>query len=409
VPKGLLRWLWLFAMPLAAPTFAQIESVLDSEPEEGLTTTLFSDFTYDSNIFRFANSQQAEATLGESEMADSILHMGAGLEYRRPVSKQLFSAKVEAVRNEYNHFDFLSYTGGNASVAWDWLFGQRWDGKLEATYERKIQDFAESRLTGLDVRDDVGLRAGGNYSFNRSWRIRVAGVYKEQNHSDSDREALDRSLTRAIAELRYTASTRSFIGLRSMVTTADFPNQQTLGNAAVDNSFQEMIHSLTVDWKLSALSALVGEFGHTNREYDSFSERDFSGATWHLDFNWQPRAQYDVTFSLWRDLEAYSDAITSYVVESGASVEGVWRMTSKIALSAEIASLTREFDGDPSLAVSSEPTREDDVISYGVSADYALRDSVIINLGFQFEERDSNTDTWDFDYYNIVLGIKASL
>ncbi len=376
----------------------------------GLTPFVESDLSLVSNLFRLPGREQAQQTYGDSALSDAILRVGAGFEYGQAVAHQGVSARVAVYRNDYDRFDFLSHTSGTATGTWQWVAGERWDGHLRFDYERRIQGFTESRSSALDERDIYGLRAMAGYSLSRSWRLRLALAQKEQEHGLAERQQLNRTLSQAIAELRFTSPKRSFVGLRTAWSSADFPNPETLGSVVIDSSYQELDTGLTVDWRPSRMSALRGRVGVTKREYDSFSDRDFSGVTWSGDYTWKPRKRYRVKASFWRDLDAYSDAVTSYVVESGFGLEGEWQATSKTTLRLDAASRQRDYDGDPTVVAGADgPTRSDDVLTYGVHGELAFTPKVTFTLGYEYEERESNLNRWDFDCYTIVLGIKASL
>lgn len=366
-----------------------------------------SDLIYESNVFRLSDEDQAERILGTSEMSDRLLRLGGGLEVKKAISRQMLTGSLGIFRHQYDTFDFLNHTSGNASLGWDWLAGERMIGLLEYRYERRVQDFTESKLTELDERDDHSLRANMTYLFTRAWRLKLAALMKEQEHGLAEREHLNRTLNRGVAELRYFTPKRSFAGFRLALSDADFPNRESVDGGAVDNSYQESDIGLIFDWKLSSASIISGGVGQTEREYEEFGERDFSGATWRGAYEWRPKTRYRIKASLWRELEAYTDAVSSHVVESGFGVEASWSVTPVSTLSFNFASLERSFEGQPDVIDDSQPVRNDDVIRYGVTGEIEMHRSLTVNLGFLFEERDSNSDRWDFDCYTLELGVKA--
>ncbi|BFM05572.1 hypothetical protein [Halioxenophilus aromaticivorans] len=379
-----------------------------AQQDPGFNVYTQADVTHESNVFRLSGEDEAQQLLGGSELADTIFRFGAGVTARKAVSRQMLTADAEVYQLNYNNFDFLNHTAGFANLGWNWLYGDRWLGRIEGGYERKVQDFREARLSQLDVRNENSVRLTANYMFTRAWRLKFVGLIKEQKHELAVREDLNRQISRGVAEFKYFSTKRSSVGIRTSFTSADFPNREQVNGDSVDNSYAESENRLTIDWRITPASAVKGSAGHTVREYDDLGERDFSGATWELMYSWEPRERYLLEVVAWRGLEAYSDQVTSYVVESGLSLNGVWKLTPVTTVTATLASLQRDYDGDPGQVTISGPRRSDDVISYGVGAEVAVRQNLLINAGLDYEERDSSSDRWDFDCYTVELGIKAT-
>lgn len=368
---------------------------------------LQSDVIHQSNVFKFSDESAAEAAFGSRELADTYVKLGVGAEASLPISRQVIQAQVAAYRYQYNNFGFLDRTDGNVFVSWDWLLGERLIGRLEGGYERKIQDFADSRLTEVDVRDDLSVRTNLTYLFTRAWRLKLAGLLKDQEHDLEERSRLNRTLVRGVAELRYFTPKRSFVGFRSAVAEADFPDLESVDGDLVDNSYQETQNGLIARWNISAASQVTADLGLTQREYEDVSERDFDGATWGASYIWKPRKRYRLTLAAWRDLEAFSDAVTSHVIETGVGLDVEWALTPVSSLTFNLASKQRDFEGDADLLEGSA-VRKDDLLSYGVTGEVELMRSLTVDMGFLYEERDSNSDQWDFDCYTVEIGVKAS-
>jgi exopolysaccharide biosynthesis operon protein EpsL len=385
-----------------------VSGVEASSESHGFTPFLQAGYLYDSNVFRLTGSAEGEALLGSAALSDGILQIGGGLDFSMPISQQTLVLGIEAVSNKYDRFDFLNHTSGLASANWNWIYGDRWDGNLKVAFARKMQGFEESNVTEKDLRDQWDFLASGNYAISPRWQLHLAAARNDYEHNLSSRQTLDRTVDRGVVEVRYLTPRKSYLGYKAVVRSAELPNQALVEATLIDNSYVEYENSLTVNWAISAHSGFNGRIGYTNREYDSFSQRDFSGPTWQMEYQWHPQTRYELKLSLWRDLDAYSDMVSSYVNETGGSLEGTWVMTSKVSLKADYSRKSRSFDGDPQISSTTSPSRRDQLVGYGLSAEYALLDRLSIDLGYRFEERESNVDEWAYDYYNLMLGITAT-
>ncbi|MCU7892176.1 MAG: outer membrane beta-barrel protein, partial [Candidatus Thiodiazotropha sp. (ex Ustalcina ferruginea)] len=339
---------------------------------------------------------------------DKIVQIGGGLSYRIPVSRQILTLEVEAFNNNYDRFDFLDHTSGLVNTRWDWLYGSRWDGVVRASYVRDLQGFEESKITEKDIRDQWIFFASGNYAISSRWQLHIAAARKDQHHNLSSRQDLDRVVDRGVAEIRYKTPRRSYLGYKTVIRSAELPNQNLIAATLVENSYREYENSLTIKWVESVRLGFTGRLGYTRREYDSFSERDFSGVTWQFDLQWSPQSRYGLNALLWRDLDVYSDLVSSCVTETGGSLEGVWVVSPKLSLKADVSRKIRNYDGDPDLSQGQVSSRQDRVVGYGLSAEYAIRERLRFNLGYLVEDRESNEDARRYDYYNLIAGITAT-
>lgn len=376
-----------------------------SSPE--LKLFLRAEYTYDSNMFRLTDPDEAAALLGSSQLSDKVLQTGGGLNFRMPVSQQELAMGVETVYNKYDRFDFLDHASGSASASWAWSYGGRWDGNVRAAFVRDMPGFEESRITEKDILDQWRFLVSGTYALSTRWELYLAATRNVQLHDLASRQTLDRNVDRGVVEIRYKTPRKSYLGFKTVVRSAELPNQELVESTLVDNSYLEYINSLTVDWAISAHSGFSGSVGYTKREYDSFSLRDYSGLTWQSDYRWRPQSRYELNVSMWRDLDVYSDRVSSYVTETGGSLQGMWAITPKVSITADFSRKSRSYDGDPRFSQVRLPSRHDWLVSYGISAAYSLSERLRIDLEYLFEERQSNMDEWEYDYCKLIFGIAA--
>lgn len=397
----------ILCVPAVMLLFASAAHAAGSQADYGFTPFLQAGYLYDSNLFRLSGQSEAQSLLGSSHLSDMVYQAGGGLKYRVPVSQQTFTLAANGLYNKYDRYDYLDYTSGGASAAWDWKYGKSWNGLLSATYARDLQGFEETQIARKDIRNQSSFFAGANFAMTPRWLLHVAAARDEQQHSLSARKNLDRTIDRGVAEIRFTSPRGSYLGYKTVVRSGDYPNRDLVAATQVDNSYKEYENSLTVNWVESAQSKLDGNLGYTTRNYDTFSTRDFSGATWRLDYEWRPPSKLGLNASLWRDLDAYSDQISSYVVESAGSLEALWFATTKLTFKADASKKYRDYSGDPNLNATPAPSRHDRVVGYGVSAEYALRERLKFDLGYLYENRESNVKDKEYDYYNLMATITA--
>ncbi len=399
------------AVCLSSAFLACITGAAKAAENVGLTPRVFANYSYDNNLFRVSGEAESRAVLGTSDPSDRIFEFGAGADYRISVSQQLFRLSADVARHQYDTFDFLNYTGGSATALWDWKYGTRFDGDLKFNYRRDILGFEELSSPVQDKRTFIDLSGSGNYMLASRLQLHLEAARSEQSHSREAQSSLDRTVNRVIGELRYTSARNSYIGFRSVARMAKYPNREVVQTTTeqLDNSYKEYEYSLTVNWVESVNSSLTGRVGWTKRAYDDVSARDFSGVTGRFSYGWTPSTRFGANVSIWRDLDAYSDQVSSYVDEIGAKVEGRWAFSPKLTLKVDALKENRKYDGDPGIALA--PTinpRRDRVVGYGTGLAYAFRERLNFSLGYDKEYRESNRADQEYDDYIVRAGVEAT-
>jgi hypothetical protein len=87
----------------------------------------------DSNVFRVEEPAQAGGLIDGTQTADTYWIAEAGIDAELTHQKQLFLLNGRVFHNDYEQFNEVDFTGGDARVAWDWVAGRRWNGESGLT------------------------------------------------------------------------------------------------------------------------------------------------------------------------------------------------------------------------------------------------------------------------------------
>lgn len=345
----------------------------------------------DSNLFRLPSEDQAEALLGTRDRSVSAVQYGGGLDVVLPVRRQRFDLSLQAIRNEYDEFDYLDHTDLSARARWHWQYGRLWNGELRLRYREHLSPFDEFDQVEKDMRTMYEASFGAVRGLNERWTAGLSAAHGRFEHDFQPRRAQDRSVDTVAVELRRLGlDPRSSVGLRAQSRSVSYPNRVSVDGAQVDNSHMEHELSLDAQWEASAKSSLSGRIGYATVRHDELSDRDFSGQVGLLRYRYRATDRTEMQLAAWRDIDALTVSASSYVVETGVGVRPSWQYSQKLSLAIDLSYLERRYEGDPQQEILGLPTRKDDFEIVEVSLSYSQFDSLLYSLSYRAEDRDSN-------------------
>ncbi len=167
-------------------------------------------------------------------------------------------------------------------------------------------------------------------------------------------------------------------------TIFDYDNT-FVGTPSLDSTDRNYLFGVT--WERTAKTTGYAKIGFQHKDFDSDLRNDVSEFKWETGTRWRPRTYSTVDISTERrqdETNGIGDSID--VGEFKISWNHEWpnRITSTVDL------LYGEDDYDPTL-------REDTRIGAGFKLMYNWRRWARISAGYQYEERDSNVDLFDYE------------
>jgi hypothetical protein len=96
---------------------------------------------------------------------------------------------------------------------------------------------------------------------------------------------------------------------------------------------------------VTGLSRLDGSLYYTKREYERFTERDYSGPTFNLTHTWTPTGKFTMATVLSRDIAPLEDVTASFVLVTGITLRPDWAITEKVNLRGTLAYARWEYFG----------------------------------------------------------------
>lgn len=353
--------------------------------------------TWDSNVFRLPRGADNQASLGTSSRSDRILTHGVGVSADVPVSLQRFQASYQRFWTSYNRFDHLDFDGDVWSAAWLWSVTREFTGDIGYTDVTGLASFATFAGTTQDVINTRRAYATANWQLTPRWLAHGGVNATERKHDDPARRIHDIEAVSMETRLSYVTPKENRIGASIRYEDGGAPETRIFAGIPFDNGYRQWGVGAVGRWDISAHSRLDGRADYVRREYDQFSDRDYSGPAWGVTYTWTPSPKFSLASTVRRDIAPLDDVQTSFVLATGIGVKPRWQVTEKLALLGSADYVRWKYRGDPLIGGDFEHR----VRAASVGFAWTPFTRVVITGSLQREERTSDLANAD---YRVNLG-----
>ncbi len=404
-----------FAKRVVAPLVAAASiasSNVHADEADALNFLVGETITYDDNLFRISDSASGQNLSGSSnrdaKRSDMVSTTYVGVTFDKLLSRQKLHADILYNVNRYSHYSTLDYNGLRANANWGWQLGNYLKGSLTYERNRTLVDFGslnpEDRDNVRDVNTYDRFHASADWWFHPEYSFGAGYSRSTNSYTSVQRQANEYEADAAELNAKFQPKSGNLIGLSLRQTKGTYPNRQPgnpiggIVDAKVDNSFDQTDTEVNGDWRLTGQSRFFGRLGYTTRTHDQISERDFSGMTGRLTYDWAFDGKTNVSIGIRREIGAVDDIDAAYVLTHGISLNPVWNPTSKISLAAKYDWSKRRYEGDPFRVIgagtnpSLQSVRKDTVNKASVSGTYVPLRSLRLSLTLQHERRSSTRE-----------------
>ena len=355
--------------------------------------------TYDSNVFRLPNSIIPSGFSGRS---DRFHVHTVGIEADIPVSLQRFQATFAKFWTRYQRFDHLDFDGHNASARWLWvLTDPRIDGDVGYTETTGLASFATFGGTSRDVMTTRQGFASANWQITPRWIAHAGLLATERRHDDPARAVHDIEAKSVELRMSYVTPAENRIGLAVRAEDGNAPSDRVLSGIVFNNAYRHYGIGVVGRWTVTGHSRLDGRVDYVKREYEQFSDRDYSGPAWGITHTWTPTGKLTFVSTVRRDLSPLDDIQTAFVTSTAVSVRPRWDLTPKFALVGNADYARWKYRAD----VLRGGDYHHDIHAFGVGFAWTPFQRVVITGNAQREKRESSRG--DADYTTNVYTLDA--
>ena len=296
-------------------------------------------FAHDDNVLGTSN---AAIAAGTPKLSDTARRLEAGLIFGKTISQQRLTALVNLDHTSFNRFSNLDYDGHDIRGNWNWHVGTQFEGNLGLTHERSLTSIQDSLSgTGLptqlpNVRTLSRQYVDGGWRLHPSWRLRGGLNRYELEYEQTGPQVGNRTVEDGEIGVDYLARSGSSVGLQYRHAVGDFPF------SPLNNYSQDELKG-RVDWKLTGKTDLLFLGGWVDRKHDLAPANDFSGFNGRVNATWRATGKTTLNASLWREIGALDDQITSYSLNRGIGLRADWEITRQVRLNAYLQHERRDY------------------------------------------------------------------
>lgn len=359
---------------------------------------------YDSNLFRFANDNEARlvglasppsSPLSGITKIESVSYhrIGAGFDVDWTQGRQEVTGRVSADKTSFSRYSsLLDYSGRDIKGEWKWTLGNRWSGLLNGSQLRTLAPYTNQGTGTLDsnLRTEEKQAFQADYWFHPEWRARAKFERYVLGYSAPSQRARDRKRNTSTLGLYRLGKTVNQLGLELVDVQGSVPN--------ISADFQERSLRLVGSWTLSGKTRLYGRVGYMWRTQSPILGKDYSGLEWMLSANWTPTGKTLIDASFYRDVRDSDTNSSSFDIADGLSLSATWLVWPKTRLQVSAKYERIDYDGS---------ARRDDVFDSSLAATYEVWRGGDLSAGVQHSKRSSNLT--DFGFSSSALFLNANL
>jgi hypothetical protein len=369
-------------------------------PDEGTTFHLFvgDQYTYDDNLYRIPARFAFVATglSPNATRADSIDTVSAGGAGQWSVGRQNVEYSLRVDHSWFAHNTVLDNTGGDASLAWNWLVGSHFSGQVGAEFNRALANFGEARFFGGDLVDIKTYFVNGVFQVGPHWAITGGAREWDVNHGNAAATFFNVKSRSGHAGLEFSSGVSDSFGLEYAYTKGTYPQNYTFDNLPFNRDNKEDTYRGTLKYAFTEklnVDAYAGYLKHELSPQNILPPSifgNFSGDIWRLSLNWLPTEKTQLGFAAWRELHAYLVNASNYFISKGFSVSPTWRPTEKIRVDFLASREDQDYVAIQTVLGLLAPLRFDRMTAEQINVFYTPRSRWTFNLFIRNERRSSN-------------------
>lgn len=302
---------------------------------------------HNSNLIALRDNQPVPAGLSKSDTVSSTA-LVAGID--QPFGRQRLTGTANLSSNRYSRNSEFNSSGYALRLGLDWQTIERLSGRVSASSDRTV------RADARDANDQFILRSNAETANQLDASVSVGLVTRLSAEASLLRRDVRYSAVQAAFReyqqsgaslgVRFRPGSAVTWGLGLRQTRWDYPNLLA-GTANPNDRRTRNDIDASVVYKPTGASNFDLRLSSGKTEHAQFNERDFSGLTGALGWEWQPSAKLRFTTRLARDSGQDADRVTTAYTRTTDTlrVGADYAVSAKIAINGAVSAYNRSLAG----------------------------------------------------------------
>jgi len=361
--------------------------------------------TYDDNLFRLP-AGQTPTGLRSASRSDFFWNAFVDGQAYLPVSRQVLRAGLTLATNGYQNYSFLNYQAVNGSAAWDWRIGSRFSGTLSYTQLQALSSFIDLRSFVRNINTVRIASAENEFWMLPDWHLTAGVASTRVDNSDEALSFAKLDETAADAGIKYVTYAQNYVKLYWREAWGKYPDQQVVAGSFFDNRYDQTDVTLEYFQAPTGASQVIARLAYTERRSPNLPQRNFSGPTGRLSWVYAATGKLGFEALGRREIGAYTDLVSNYIVTDAVGVTPYWRVTGKLRVDASVERQRRDYRGDPSFVLTNQPAEHDLLTFWRLSTTYDLAFRWKAVAGWQHSSRSSNVHGLGFSEQSVYASVQ---
>ncbi|PPD12395.1 XrtB/PEP-CTERM-associated polysaccharide biosynthesis outer membrane protein EpsL [Methylophilus sp.] len=352
--------------------------------------------TFDNNIFRQSSN----------EISDQVTVLNTGLKVDKSYSLQRLVADFNVVDRSYNQSQFLDFTAKNYDINWYWSLTPSFTGIIEVEQNQSMVDFRNFSATRRNIRTNKSKKIHLKYSPHQSLSF-LAGVSRtDRNNSSTFNEEAGFETLGVDYGIDYKFRSGLSVGFLIQRRDADYADRQVNPQLAFDRGYQEREYEIHFSSPADSLHQLKGSLSRKEREFDTFSLRDYSGSVGELTYSCFVTGKLKVSADISRTISPFERFDSTFSQTDAFQSSLTYYISDKIQIGALGRISDRDFKGRGQFSLSG---RSDLEHSYSGYVNWKPTRYASFNINIVKSDRESTVNFFDFDDRLVSVGVELSL
>lgn len=280
-------------------------------------------FTRESNLFRAPDSA--------AKTSDVIYTTSLLAGFNRPISRQRFFGDAIVEYNRYRDNDQLNNTAYGVNIGWDWATIERLSGTLAYTTNQSQTSFGVNQgpliTNKRNTERTQQFLARGQLGATSLLSLETVYIHRNLDYSAVEFNFAEFEQDSLSLGVLYRPSGLLTLGIAGRGTRGKYPFAAAV--PPQEDKFDRQDLDLTAVWVPTGLSRINARLSYTKEDHERLPQRDFSGVTGALGWEYKPTAKLTFNTDLIRDTG--SEATFNGLAAAGAnSVSNTSNVSSSI-------------------------------------------------------------------------------
>lgn len=302
---------------------------------ETLTATISTAINHDDNLFRLAKDDVPMA----NGRGDTWRSMILGLDFKRSVSRQVFSGSAKFSPVKFDRNSQLDYLSKDLSGEWQWVLGARFEGHIGASYAQALASFADFHTDQRNLRITKKQYVDGKWRLHPSWQWRAGFTRDRFNYDLVSQRVNDRTEEALMTAIDYLAASGSTVGFQLRRLEGSYADRLSPGAGLLDKGYIQQEAKINVLWLAGGSTQVTFLGGWVQRK----QTRTNNGTNARMIVDWVPVQRLKLSGQTWREFAAIEGALVNSALNTGATAGMTWDFSEKVQTVANVKHEKREF------------------------------------------------------------------